>query len=40
LFDYNSVIGDARERYAAGESANYVLKEVVYEDEEDDEVPF
>jgi hypothetical protein len=40
LFDYNSVIGAARERYAAGESANYVLKEVVYEDEEDDEVPF
>ena len=40
LFDYNSVINDARERYAAGEPANYVLKEVVYEDEEDDEVPF
>ncbi len=38
-FDYNSVITDAQERYAAGEPANYVLKEVVYEDEED-EVPF
>lgn len=40
LFDYNSVIADARKRYAAGEPADYVLKEVVYEDEEDDEVPF
>ena len=39
-FDYNSVIVDAQERYAAGEPANYDLKEVVYEDEEDDEVPF
>lgn len=39
LFDYNSVIEDARKRYAAGEPADYVLKEVVYE-EEDDEVPF
>ena len=39
-FDYNSVIEDARQRYTAGEPANYVLKEVVYEDKEDDEVPF
>src|SRR6056297_2912052 len=40
LFDYNTVIADARERYAAGEPADYELKpEPVYE-EDDDEVPF
>lgn len=40
LFDYNSVIADARERYLSGELANYELKpNPVYEDE-DDEVPF
>lgn len=38
LFDYNSVIEDARKRYLSGEPADYELKEVVYE--EDDEVPF
>lgn len=37
--DYNSVIENARERYAAGEPANFKLKpKPVYED--DDEVPF
>lgn len=41
LFDYNSVITDARERYAAGEPANYELKpDPVYENDEEDEVPF
>lgn len=36
---YNDVINDARKRYTAGEPANYVLKEDVYEDE-DDGIPF
>ncbi len=41
LFDYNSVIKDARKRYAAGEPADYELKpESVYEDEDDKEIPF
>jgi hypothetical protein len=40
-FDYTTVINDARERYAAGEPANYELKpEPVYEDDDDDEIPF
>lgn len=39
LFDYNSVIQNVKERYETGEPANYVLKETVYDDE-DDEVPF
>ncbi len=38
--DYNGVIENAKARYESGEPANYVLKEVVYKDEEDDEVPF
>ena len=39
LFDYNTVIEEARERYAVGEPADFELKpEPVYE--EDDEVPF
>jgi hypothetical protein len=37
LFDYNSVIADAQQRYAAGEPANYVLKEIVYKDEKDED---
>lgn len=36
--DYNGVIDNAKARYESGEPANYVLKEVVFE--EDDEVPF
>lgn len=41
LFDYNTVIADARERYAAGEPANYELKpEPVDELEDDEEIPF
>ena len=40
-FDYNDVINDARERYAAGEPANYELKpEPVDELEDDEEIPF
>ena len=40
LFDYNAVIADARERYAADEPADFELKpEPVYEPD-DDEVPF
>ena len=42
LFNYNDVINAARERYAAGELADYELKPVpAYEEETfDDEVPF
>lgn len=41
LFDYNSVIENARERYLSGEPANYNLKsDLVHEDDEDDEIPF
>lgn len=41
LFDYNSVIKDARQRYAAGEPADYKLKsDPVHEGDEDDEIPF
>jgi len=40
-FDYNDVIADARERYTAGEPANYELKsEPVDEFEDDEEIPF
>ena len=35
LFDYNSVIADAKERYAAGEPANYKLEPEI-EDEDDE----
>lgn len=41
LFDYNAVIADARERYAAGEPADYELKpELVDKLEDDEEIPF
>jgi hypothetical protein len=41
LFDYNSVIEDAKQRYAAGEPADYELKlEPVDELEDDDWIPF
>jgi hypothetical protein len=41
LFDYNTVIADARERYEAGEPADYELKpEPVDEFEDDEEIPF
>ena len=41
LFDYNSVIEDAKKRYATGEPANYELKpKPIYEDDEEDEIPF
>jgi hypothetical protein len=41
-FDYNSVIEDAKERYKAGEEANYSLEPTAREIEEeyDDEIPF
>jgi len=40
-FDYNLVINDARERYAAGEPADYELKpQPEIEEDDDDEVPF
>jgi len=40
LFDYNSVIEDAKKRYAAGEPADFELKpEPVYEND-DEEIPF
>lgn len=38
-WDYNAVIADARERYAAGEPADFELKPDPV-DEPDDEVPF
>ena len=38
---YNDIIEDAKQRYAAGEPANYELNpEPVYQDDEDDEVAF
>jgi len=41
LFDYSSVINDARERYAAGEPADYELKhQPEIEEDDDNEVPF
>jgi len=42
LFDYNSVIADAEERYKAGEEANYVLtkKKKSVKEDYNDEVPF
>lgn len=42
-FDYNTVIEDAKKRYAAGEPADFELKpepEPVYELEDDEEIPF
>lgn len=40
-FDYNDIIADVRERYAAGEPANYELKpDPVDELEDDEEIPF
>ena len=40
-FDYNDIISDVRERYAAGEPANYELKpDPVDELEDDEEIPF
>lgn len=41
-FDYNSVIEEAKERYKAGEEANYSLEPIkkIEEDYDDDEVPF
>jgi hypothetical protein len=42
LFDYNKVIEEAKERYKAGEPANFELKEehVIEYDDEYDDVPF
>lgn len=43
IFDYNDVIQEAKERYKAGEPANYELKEkqvIAYEDDLEDDIPF
>jgi hypothetical protein len=39
-FDYTTVINDARERYAAGEPADFKLKPEPVNELDDDEVPF
>ena len=40
LFDYNDIIADARERYAAGEPADFELKPEPEYEPDDDEIPF
>lgn len=40
LFDYNSIIEDAKKRYNKGEEANYSLKAIAKETKDEDEVPF
>ena len=39
-FDYNDVINDARERYEAGEPADFELKPEHVDENDDEEIPF
>ncbi len=40
IFNYNTVIEDAKKRYIAGEPANFGITPSQVDDYEDDEVPF